>query len=94
MNSAEKHLAILERMDGMIRRGQTGNAEEFADKLGIKKTCFFNKLQILKEMGGTISFSHPENSYIYEEDAPILNFKIGRLSKEYLESLLKKITYR
>jgi len=60
-------LAIVSRVDSMIRKGATGSHAEFAKKLKIPQTTFFEIISYLKdEMSAPIKYNVRAYSYIYE----------------------------
>ena len=61
-------LKVIQRLDGLIRRKATGNANELADKLGISRSTVFALLECMKCMGAEIAFSDIRRTYYYTED--------------------------
>ena len=45
----------------------TGTPEEFAEKLGIRRSTLFQSLQELREMGVDIKYSYLSQSYYYAD---------------------------
>lgn len=75
-----KYIDRLKRMDDLIRRKATGNAEEFAEKLGISPSQLFQDLKEMKELGAPVNYCHISRSYLYTRDCGvILNFKSGNI---------------
>lgn len=72
-----KYLERAQRIDNLIRRKATGNAEEFAHKLGLSRSVLMEHLRDMKELGAPIRFCDKRHSYFYEED---FNFIISRKS--------------
>ena len=71
-----KYIDRLKRMDDLIRRKATGNAEEFAEKLGISTSQLFQDLKEMKELGAPVNYCHVSRSYLYTRDCRvILDFK-------------------
>ncbi len=54
-------------MDFLIARKSTGSPEEFAEKLGIKRSTLFQYLQEMKILGVDIQYSNLNRSYYYAD---------------------------
>jgi len=52
-------------MDDLIRRKATGTPEEFACRLGIKKTMLMEELQELRSLGAEITYCRIRFTYYY-----------------------------
>lgn len=55
-------------MDDLIRRRATGNADEFARKLGISRSVLMDNIMDLKQFGAPIVYDDYCCSYKYERD--------------------------
>ncbi len=66
-------------MDSLISMKSTGTPEEFAYKLGIRRSTLFQSLQEMREMGVDIRYSCMRQSYFYAD---------GRRIKIKLESTI------
>lgn len=53
-------------MDDLIRRKATGNAEEFANKLGISRSVLMDHLTELRELGAPIVYDECRSCYCYD----------------------------
>ena len=60
-----KYIERLRRMDSLISMMATGTPEEFAEKIGIKRSTLFQSLQEMREMGLDIKYSFIRQSYYY-----------------------------
>ncbi|MEK6783555.1 MAG: hypothetical protein AABY93_17765 [Bacteroidota bacterium] len=60
-----KYIDRLKRMDDLIRRKATGTPEDFAQRLGIKKTMLMEELQELKALGAEVTYCRMTESYYY-----------------------------
>jgi len=49
----------------------TGTPEEFAEKLGIKKSTLYQSLQEMRDMGVDIRYSCTRQSYYYADERRI-----------------------
>lgn len=65
MSYLYKKLQELERLDALIRRRATGNANVLAEKFCISKRSVYNMIDELKYFGAEIHFSRCFNSFIY-----------------------------
>jgi biotin operon repressor len=61
----------------------TGTPEEFAEKLGIRRSSLFQSLQEMREMGVDIKYSNLRQSYYYADNRRITI----KLEKTVLENL-------
>lgn len=73
-----KYLERVQRMDDLIRRKATGNAKEFAFKVGISRSVLMSHLRDMKELGAPIRFCEMNHSYYYEDDFSFINSKNGK----------------
>jgi len=60
-----KYIERLQRMDSLISMKATGNPDEFARKMRLKRSTLFQHLQEMKEMGVDIKYSYVRQSYYY-----------------------------
>ncbi|MBK7652701.1 MAG: hypothetical protein IPJ20_20820 [Flammeovirgaceae bacterium] len=67
-----KYLQRLKRMDDLIRRKATGNAQEFAKKLGISQSHLFLELRELKELGAPVEYSNEKKCYFYSTECKLI----------------------
>lgn len=61
-------------MDQLIQIKATGPPAELAAKIGISERSIFEYLNLMREMGAPIKFSHMKKSYYYVHDG---YFQIG-----------------
>jgi biotin operon repressor len=66
-----KYIERLRRMDSLIYMMATGTPEEFAEKLGIRRSTLFLCLQEMREMGVDIKYSWIRQSYYYADNRRI-----------------------
>lgn len=78
-----KYIERLQRMDSLIYMMSTGTPEEFAEKLGIRRSSLFQSLQEMREMGVDIKYSNLRQSYYYADNRRITI----KLEKTVLENL-------
>jgi hypothetical protein len=69
--SLTKYIERLSRMDTLISMMATGSPDEFAGKLGLGRSAFFESLQEMRGMGVDIRYSHNRQSYYYADNRRI-----------------------
>ena len=72
-------------MDSLIVMMSTGSPEEFADKLGIRRSTLFQSLQEMREMGVDIKYSCLRQSYYYADNRRI-KIKLESIFPDKLDS--------
>jgi predicted DNA-binding transcriptional regulator YafY len=68
-------MLLLERIDGLIRRKQTGTPKELADKLGIAERTLFRMISQMRDLGYPIRYSQRRHTYVYDGEPP-LHFRL------------------
>ena len=58
-------------MDSLISMMATGTPEEFAEKMGMKRSTLFESLQEMREIGVDIKYSFVRQSYYYADNRRI-----------------------
>lgn len=76
-----KYLERAKRIDDLIRRKATGNAEQFSNKLGISRSVLMEHLRDMKELGAPIRFCDTRHSYYYEEEFSFIISRRTEMSK-------------
>jgi predicted transcriptional regulator len=66
-----KYIYRLKRIDALIFMKATGTPEEFAEKLGIKRSTLYQSLQEMRDMGVDIRYSCTRQSYYYADERRI-----------------------
>jgi predicted DNA-binding transcriptional regulator YafY len=79
----------MKRMDELIRRKATGNASEFAQKMGISVSVLKENLAEMRSLGAPIEYSRIRGSYCYTKDCRLL----VRFTGEVLEPNAKAAVY-
>lgn len=69
----------------LIHLKATGTPDEFAGKLGIRRSTLFQSLQELKEMGVDIRYSNIRETYYYADDRRI-EIRIEKMHSENKEN--------
>lgn len=83
-----KYIERIRRIDGLICRRSTGTPEEFAYKLGIRRSTLFLSLQEMRELGVDIRYSCIQQSYYYADNRRI-KIKIEKALSE--KPILKEV---
>jgi len=63
----------------------TGTPEEFAEKLGIRRSTLFQSLQEMRELGADIKYSCIRQSYYYADNCRI-KIQVESSLTEYKDS--------
>jgi biotin operon repressor len=63
-----KYIKRLQRMDTLISMMATGTPEEFAYKMGIKRSTLFQSIQEMRELGVSIKYSNNRQTYYYSDN--------------------------
>ena len=66
-----KYFERIKRIDHLINLRATGTPEEFARRLGIRRSTLFNNLQELRNLGVNIKYSSYRQTYYYADDSRI-----------------------
>lgn len=83
-----KQLNRLQQMDQLIRQKRTGNATEFAQKMGVSRRQIYNWLEDLRSMGLDIEYNRYKKSFTYRKLYKInIQFEIRELSKYELSEI-------
>ena len=82
-----KQLNRLQQIDQLIRQKRTGNAKEFARKLGLSRRQVYYILEELKSMGLDIVYDRYIESYLYLRPYHfIVSFKVKELTYDELRN--------
>jgi len=57
----------LEQIDQLIRQKRTGNAMQFAEKIGVSRRQIYNFLDDLKNLGMEIEYDRNSGTYYYKK---------------------------
>lgn len=72
-----KHLKYFERyqrMQNLIIQERTGNASEFAKKIGLSRRMLFNYLEELRDAGLVIEYCRRRNTYYMPANNHDINY--------------------
>lgn len=58
---------VVAKFHSYMKHGNTGNADAFAEKLGISRASLFNLINELKDYGIEIEYSREYQTYKYAE---------------------------
>jgi len=70
--SFTKYIERLKRMDQLIRLKATGDAEAFADKLGISRSVLMENLREMRDMGAGIEYCRYSRRYYYTNNCKLV----------------------
>lgn len=74
MGKLTQQIAILERMDQLIRLKATGRPKQLAERLEVSEATVFRMIETMKEMNAPICYDLTRQSYVYTEST---RFKCG-----------------
>ena len=81
-----KYIERIKRIDTLIYLRATGTPEEFADRLGIRRSTLFQNLQELRDLGANIKYSYCRQTYYYADNRRIkINIESVLYRQEVLE---------
>ena len=63
--SLMKSIGRLTTMDDLIRNEITGNAQEFAAKIGIGRSMLMENIREMRDLGAAIAYCPKRRSYCY-----------------------------
>jgi hypothetical protein len=69
-------------MDSLISKMMTGTPNEFAMKIGVKRSTLFQILQEMRDLGVDIKYSYNRQSYYYA-DGKRINIKLEAKEIEF-----------
>lgn len=72
-------LKLIDRVDSLIRRRNTGTPKELSSRLNLSERSIYNLIDQMKKLGAPISYCNSSQSYKYEN--PVI-FNFGFLSSE------------
>ena len=61
----------LQRLDGLIRRKQTGSPQQLANRLGISVRSVFRLLSEMKDLGLPVAYSSVDQTYYYTKEVRV-----------------------
>lgn len=76
-----KYLERVRRMNSLISMKSTGTPEEFARRMGIRRSTLFQTLQEMRVIGVDIKYSNTCQSYYYADERRI-RIKVERVYSE------------
>jgi biotin operon repressor len=77
-----KYVERLRRMDALISMMATGTPDEFAEKIGIRRSTLFQHLQEMRKLGVDIKYSCTRQSYYYA-DGNRIKIKVENQQKPF-----------
>lgn len=89
MAKLTQQLAILERMDQLIRLKATGKPKQLADKLEVSEATVFRMIETMKELNAPICYDLSRQSYVYTKTT---SFKCGFYIEELDETTERNLS--
>ncbi|MCA0959657.1 HTH domain-containing protein [Muricauda ruestringensis] len=74
MAKLTQQIAVLERIDQLIRLKATGRPKQLAERLEVSEATVFRMIETMKELNAPICYDLTRQSYVYTETT---NFKCG-----------------
>ncbi len=74
MAKLTQQIAVLERIDQLIRLKATGRPKQLADRLEVSEATVFRMIETMKELNAPICYDLSRQSYVYTETT---SFKCG-----------------
>ena len=72
MNKTLRQVALIERIDQLIRLRATGTPKTIARRLEISESSLYRLIDTIKEMGAPVEYSVKDQSYVYADDVDFL----------------------
>ena len=79
MKKLTKQIAVLERVDQLIRLKATGRPRQLASRLKVSEATVFRIIETMKELNAPVCYDLNRQSYVYSE---FTIFKCGFYYKE------------
>lgn len=79
-----KYIQRMQRIDALIRRKATGNADELAKKLNLSRSAIMEYIHDLRELGFPIGYNKRRHSFYYEHEGKMVDnlFKDETMSED------------
>ena len=86
-----KTIEVIERLKKaalLIRARKTGNADSFAEKLGVGRRQMYKVLEDLRDYGAEISYSKREKTFFFKNNRHlVIEFEIRLLDKDEMPDI-------
>lgn len=79
MAKLTQQIAVLERIDQLIRLKGTGRPKQLAERLEVSESTVFRMIETMKELNAPICYDLSRQSYVYTETT---SFKCGFYMEE------------
>lgn len=89
MRQLTKQIALLERVDQLIRLKATGRPKNLAEKLEVSEATVFRMIETMKELNAPVYYDLARQSYAYSE---LTEFKCGFFLKSLEEQEQRNLT--
>ncbi len=74
-----KNIAMIERIDRLIRMQATGSPEYLASRLGVSKTTLYRIIKTMKTLNAPVIYDYSLQSFIYEK---AVGFQFGFFTEQ------------
>ncbi|UTW64789.1 hypothetical protein KFE94_08815 [bacterium SCSIO 12643] len=85
-----KELETLCAVHDVVRKRVKGTVSQIANHIGISRSCFYNYLERIKDMGGNVGYSRTSQCFYYENEF-FLKVQIETSEMNYVIGGRKKI---
>ena len=89
MAKLTQQIAVLERIDQLIRLKATGRPKQLANKLEVSEATVFRMIETMKELNAPICYDLTRQSYVYTETT---SFKCGFYVEELDETTERNLS--
>ncbi|MEW7278824.1 hypothetical protein ABW636_09525 [Aquimarina sp. 2201CG1-2-11] len=76
-----KQIAMIERMDRLIKLQATGAPEDFARRLGISKPKLYRMIRLMKKLEAPVVYDIALQSFVYTKSNVRFNFGFDTQNK-------------
>jgi transposase-like protein len=78
-----KELETLCAVHDVIRKRARGTVSQIANQIGISRSCFYNYIEQIKDLGGDVEYSRSSQCFYYETEF-FLKVKIETAEMNYV----------
>lgn len=89
MKQLTKQIALLERMDQLVRLKATGRPKHLAERLEVSEATVFRMIETMKELNAPVYYDLARQSYAYSEPTA---FKCGFFLQNLDEDSQRNLT--
>lgn len=89
MKRLTRQIALLERVDQLIRLKSTGRPKNLAERLNVSEATVFRMIETMKELNAPVYYDISRQSYAYSEPT---SFKCGFFVEDLDEASQRNLT--